>query len=172
MKHWLLLFLLAAVCCVSAACGGAKTGNTGDAKGGAAKGGSGAGGNNAAAAKPLKDDVVFAREAVEGLLGGDVGAAESFDWENLKVPGADAGAAYRQMPDEENRSEFQKGFIEKFSESFKRSGARADDLKNWREQSRASDRTIVAVDTKTGKTMHVFVVRRDGRQLVSEMAID
>lgn len=154
---------------MSAGCG-SKTGNTSDA-GGAAKGGSGAGGNTTAA-KPLKDDVVFAREAVEGLLAGDVGAAESFDWENLKVPGANAGEAYREMPDEENRVEFQKGFIEKFSESFKRSGASTDDLKNWREQSREGENTVVAVDTKTGKTMRVSVVRREGRQFVSELAID
>jgi hypothetical protein len=166
MKRSLLLFLLAAGCCLSSGCRSQDqaTGGAGDARR--------ASGGDTAGAKPAKADVVFAREAVEGLLGGDTGVAGAFDWENLRVPGAaDAGEAYSEMPDEE-RAEFQKGFIEKFSESFKQSGASASDLKNWREQAKEGDRTIVAVDTTTGKTMHVTVVRRDGRQLVSDLSID
>ncbi|HEV2882022.1 MAG TPA: hypothetical protein VGX24_12150 [Pyrinomonadaceae bacterium] len=168
MKRSLLICLLAAGCCLSSGCGGAKN-QGGDSSRAGASGGQ----NNNAATKPAKTDVIFAREAVEGLLGGDVAAADAFDWENLKVPGApDAGEAYKEMPDDENREEFRKGFIEKFSESFKESGASASDLKNWREESREGERTIVAVDTTTGKTMRVSVVRRDGRQLVSELSID
>ena len=168
MKRSLLLFLLAAGCCLSSGCraknqGGGAAGNTGNANGG---------GNNVAA-KPMKDDVVFAREAVEGLLGGDVAVADAFDWENLKVPGAaDAGEAYKEMPDDENREGFRKEFIEEFSGSFKQSGASVSDLKNWREESREGERTIVAVDTTTGKIMRVLIIRREGRQLVSELSID
>ena len=168
MKRSLLLFLLAAGCCLSSGCRtkNAATGATSDA-------GGANGGVNVAGTRPAKADVVFAREAVEGLLGGDAEAvADAFDWENLKVPGADAGEAYREMPDDENRDEFRKGFIEKFSESFEQSGASVNDLKNWREQSKEDGRTVVAVDTTTGKTMRVFVVRRDGRQLVTELSIE
>lgn len=169
MKRSLLICLLAAVCCLSSACGGKKSGGGG----GGGVGANGGSNNNAAAPRPAKPDVDFAREAVEGLLAGDAAVVEDFDWENLKVPGAaDAGEAYREMPDDENREEFQQGFVEKFSESFKQSGASVNDLKNWREQSKEGERTVIAVDTTTGKTMHVFVVRRDGRQLVSELAID
>ncbi|HYG09421.1 MAG TPA: hypothetical protein VD835_05565 [Pyrinomonadaceae bacterium] len=165
MKRSLLLFVLATGCCLSAGCGaknqgGGATGNTASANA------------NTGAATPAKADAVFAREAVEGLLGGDAGVADAFDWENLKVPGADAGEAYREMPDDENREEFQKGFIEKFSESFKQSGASVSDLKNWREESKEDDTTVIAADTTTGKTMRVFVVRREGRQLVSELLIE
>jgi hypothetical protein len=115
---------------------------------------------------------VFARESVEGLLNGDLAVASAFDWENLKVPGADAGSAYSELPDEENRKGFREGFIEKFSESFKASGASVGDLKNWREQGKEGETSVVAVDTKTGKTMRVYVVRRNGRQQVSELAIE
>jgi hypothetical protein len=167
MKRSLLICLLAAGCCLSSGCGGAKNGGGDRGATNAANGGN-------AATRPAKADVDFAKEAVEGLLGGDVAAAtDAFDWENLKVPGAaDAGEAYREMPDDENREEFRKGFIEKFSESFQQSGASVGDLKNWREESRAGERTVVAVDTTTGKTMRVSVVRREGRQLVSELSID
>jgi len=167
MKRSLLLFLLAAGCCLSSACGAKRQGGEG-----ASNAGSRNESGNSGVGRTAKADVVFAREAVEGLLGGDAAVADAFDWENLKVPGADAGEAYREMPDDENREEFRKGFIEKFSESFKQSGASASDLKNWREQSKEGERTTVAVDTTTGKTMHVLVVRRDGRQLVSELSIE
>jgi hypothetical protein len=170
MKRSFLLFCFACICCaVSAGCG-AKNRN-GDQK--SATGGSSAGNNAGTAADaPAKTDAVFAREAVEGLLNGDQSVAGAFDWENLKVPGADAGSAYQELPDDENREGFREGFIRKFSESFKASGASAGDLKNWREQSKEGDATVVAVDTKTGKTMRVYVVRRNGRQQVSELAIE
>jgi hypothetical protein len=169
MKRSLLIFLLAAGCCLSAGCGRAKN-QGGDAAGNA---GSANGGGKNAATKPAQSDVVFAREAVEGLLDGDGAVADAFDWENLKVPGAEAGEAYKEMPDDENREEFRLRFIEKFSESFEQSGASLDDLKNWREERREGERTTtVAVDTTTGKTMRVLVVRRDGRQLVSELSIE
>lgn len=165
MKRSLLLFLLAAGCCLSSACrtksrGGDAANNNANA--------------NAAATttKPAKTDVVFAREAVEGLLNGDTGVADAFDWENLIVPGADAGEAYSEMPDDEEREAFQKGFIEKFSGSFKQSGASVSDLKNWREEAREGERTVIAADTTTGKIMRVSVVRHEGRQLVSELSIE
>lgn len=169
MKRLVLLLWLAAMCGASAGC--AARNENGNSK---AATGAGGAANNASVtpAAPAKTDVVFAREAVEGLLGGDASVADHFDWENLKVPGADAGNAYRELPDDENREGFREGFIEKFSESFKASGASVGDLKNWREQSKQGETTIVAVDTVTGKTMRVFVVRRDGRQQVSELAIE
>lgn len=169
MKRLLLLLWLAAICGAVAGC--AARNENGNNK--AAMGASGASGNApAAAVAPAKTDVVFAREAVEGLLNGDQSVADHFDWENLKVPGADAGSAYRELPDDENREGFRQGFIEKFSESFKASGASVGDLKNWREHSKHGETNVVAVDTKTGKTMRVFVVRRNGRQQVSELVIE
>jgi hypothetical protein len=167
MKRSLLLLWLAVVCCAFSGCAGRnRNGNN------AATGASGAGNNAGTASAPAKADVEFAREAVEGLLNGDAAAADAFDWENLKVPGADVGSEYRELPDEENREGLEQGFIEKFSESFKASGASVGDLKNWREQEKQGETSIIAVDTATGKTMRVFVVRRDGRQQVSELAIE
>lgn len=129
-------------------------------------------GNDSAVARPAMTEVEFARDTVERLLNGDPTVEEAFEWENLKVPGAaDAGEAYSELPDDENRPEFRKGFIEKFSESFKSSGASVADLKNWREQSRNGETIIVAADTTGGKPLFVTVVRRDKRQKISEISI-
>jgi hypothetical protein len=166
MKRSLLLLCLAAICCTIAGC--AAKNQDGNRKATTATTDASGAADNA----PAKTDVAFARETVEGLLNGDTSVAPAFDWENLKVPGADAGSAYREMPDDENREGFRQGFIRKFSESFKASGASVGDLKNWREQGKEGEASVVAVDTKTGKTMHVFIVRRNGRQQVSELAIE
>src|ERR687890_834376 len=101
MKRSLLLFLLG---CLISACGARNQGGntTGNA--------SGANGN-AAATNPAKTDVAFAKEAVEGLLNGDVSAEDAFDWENLKVLGADTRAEYRKLPDDEIRAEARQQFI-------------------------------------------------------------
>jgi len=167
MPCLLLLLLLAIICCTMAGCAARNQNGNNSAATGA-----GGTGTNASSSAPLKADAVFAREAVEGLLGGDESVADAFDWENLKVPGADAGSAYRELPDDENREGFRQGFIKKFSESFKASGATAGDLKNWREQGKQGETTIVAADTVTKKTMRVYVVRRNGRQQISELAIE
>ena len=170
MRRSLLLFLLVAVCCLSAGCGARnRAGDSSNTAG--TNAGANSSNNAATATKPAKDDVAFAKDTVEGLLGGDTSVADAFDWENLKVPGADAGAAYSDLPDDENRVGFQRGCIQKFSESFKATGASVADLTNWREQSKQGETTIVAVDTRTGKTMRVYVVHRDGRQQVSELSI-
>lgn len=169
MKRSLLLLWLAAVCCTMAGC--AARNQNGNQKATTATGANNAA-NNTADNAPAKTDAVFAREAVEGLLNGDTSVAAAFDWENLIVPGADAGSAYSELPDEENREGFRQGFIKKFSESFKASGASVGDLKNWREEGKEGEASVIAVDTKTGKTMHVLVVRRNGRQQVSELAIE
>ena len=169
MKRSLLLLWLAVICCALAGC--AAKDQNGNQKASATTSGSGTT-STAPAAVAAKTDAVFAKEAVEGLLNGDTSVASAFDWENLIVPGADAGSAYRELPDDENREGFREGFIKKFSESFKASGASVGDLKNWREQGKDGEETVVAVDTKTGKTMRVYVVRRNGRQQVSELDVE
>lgn len=172
MKRSLQLLWLSIFCCaILAGCAAKNENSNNKAATANATGASGAA-DNATTSAPAKADAVFAREAVEGLLDGDTTVADSFDWENLKVPGADVGSAYQEMPDDENREGFRQGFIKKFSESYKASGASVSSLKNWREQAKEGDANVVLVDTVTGKTMRVFVVRRNGRQQVSEMAIE
>jgi hypothetical protein len=166
MKRSLLLLWLTFICGTVAGCA------AGNRNGSSASSNANGTSNDATSSAPAKTDVVFAREVVEGLLGGDQSVAESLDWENLKVLGADAGRTYRELPNDENRAEVREGFIEEFSESFKTSGASVGKLKNWREQGKEGDTTVVAVDTGTGKTLHVFVVRRNGRQQVSELRIE
>ena len=168
MKPLLRPALLIVGCLVIVGCGARPSDNTGTT---AAGGNDGRGSVGGSSTQPVRGDDAFAREAVERLLDGDVSAEGAFDWENLKVPGADVGASYREMPDDENRRDFRKEFIEKFSESFKKSGASASDLKNWREQSKNADRSTIVADTPSGKTMVVSVSHANGQQKVSEILV-
>ena len=162
MKRSLLLFLLA---CLISACGarnqnGSATGNASGAN------------SNAAATTPAKTDVAFAKDAVEGLLNGDLSAEGALDWQNLKVLGADTGATYRGLPDDADREEARKDFIEEFSKQFKSTGAKTSGLRNWREQARSGETAIIAVDIESGETMRVFITHKDGQQKVSEISVE
>lgn len=170
MKRMLSLFLLAIGCCSSWACGAGN--QSGNATSKANANGNAAPPATAPATKPAKTDAMFAKDAVEGLLNGDAAAADAFDWENLKIPGANAGEAYRTMPDEENKQAFRKDLIERYSKSFKASGSSVNSLTNWREQSKNGEITTVAADTATGKIMQVTVTHKGGQQKVSEIIVN
>ena len=159
--------LLVVSCFLIAGCGANPSNKTGTPAAGNVNGSSTAGGTT----RPAKSDDAFARDTVVRLLDGDTSVEGAFDWENLKVPGSDVGAPYREMPDDENRQAFRKGFIERFSASFKETGASASDLKNWREQSKKADVTTVVADAPNGKSVVVSVSHTNGQQKVTEIIV-
>ncbi len=121
-------------------------------------------------AGPPKADVDFAKEAFKLLVDGNVAAADMIDWEHLNMAGIDAGANYRAMTTDASREGFRNSFIRSYSESFKTSGASADVLSNWREQSRDSSNTVVAADAPNGNSLLITVSHADGQQKISVLA--
>ena len=85
------------------------------------------------------------------------------------MPGGDVASEYNDLPDEENRAEFRRNFLKGFSTSFKASGASAASASNWREESKGDCGTQVATDSPAGNTLVFTVVRKDGRQKISEL---
>ncbi|HEX7175197.1 MAG TPA: hypothetical protein VF240_07930 [Pyrinomonadaceae bacterium] len=153
-----LLVLLLTVVLHAAACGGRKTGE----------------GTTPAASAPTADapalsDVEFAKDVFRRMAEGDPAVEPMLDWETLRMPGGDVAAEYNEIPGEANRAEFRKNFLKGFSTSFKASGGSAESAKNWREESKDGDRTQVATDSPTGNTLVFTVVRKDGRQKISEL---
>ncbi len=164
MKPTLLPVLALAACLLVAGCGTNSSNNK------TATGVEGKTGGHAAP-PPARADGDFARDAVGRLLDGDVSIEGAYDWENLKVPGGDVGEGYREMPDEDNRQALRKAFIEKFSASFKQSGASAASLTNWREQSKNAEMATVVADAPNGKSIAVSVSHKNGQQKISEIAV-
>jgi hypothetical protein len=73
---------------------------------------------------PPKNDIEFAKETFQLLEEGDEAAAEMLDWEHLKLAGmADVGAMYQKIEGEEARARFRKGFLNGYSNAFKKAAA-------------------------------------------------
>ena len=147
--------------CLSASCRGGGTANTQPAP-------AASGAATPAATAAAVTDVEFVKDAFRRMAEGDPAAEAMLDWETLNMPGGDVAAEYNETPEGE-RAEFRTRFLKGFSESFKASGASVENAANWREEARAPDHTQVAADTPTGNTLVFTVVRRDGRQKISEL---
>ena len=153
--------LLLAVCLQAAACGGRKAGE-----------GTAAGPTPAATTVPgvpALSDVEFARDVFRRMAEGDPAVEPMLDWETLRMPGGDVASEYNEIADEENRAEFRREFLKGFATSFKASGGSAESATNWREESKGQGGTQVATDSPTGNTLVFTVVRKDGRQKISEL---
>ena len=154
------LLALLSIACLQAACGGRRSGE-----------GTTAAPTPAAATAadvPALSDVEFAKDVFRRMAEGDPAVEPMLDWETLSMPGGDVGAEYNDIPDEENRAEFRRNFLKGFSTSFKASGGSAASASNWREESKADEGTQVATDSPVGNTLVFTVVRKDGRQKISE----
>lgn len=156
-----LLVLLLIACLQPAACGGRKTGEGTTARPTPA--------GTTAPNAPALSDVEFAKDVFRRMAEGDPAVEPMLDWETLRMPGGDVASEYNEIPDEENRAEFRREFIKGFATSFKAAGGDAGSATNWREESKDDGGTQVATDSPTGNTLVFTVVRKDGRQKLSEL---
>lgn len=91
-------------------------------------------------------DVYFARSVLYGLAKGNLGVARQIDWPNFKALGEDVGRIYNKMPNEQEKKDFQAGFVRNFSRGFQASQAKLNAYANWRVDSRETGAVVVAVD--------------------------
>ena len=93
------------------------------------------------------NDVEFCRRTFRGLAEGRPGVHRRIEWERLKALGVDVGATYAKLPNEQERMQYRKAFIERFSEGFRRTGGKPEAFVGWRAQGRTDDgRVVVAAD--------------------------
>jgi hypothetical protein len=119
---------------------------------------------------PPLNDVEFAKEVFRLMAEGDETVMDMVDWEHLKMLGIDVGAMYPKSGDEA-RDRFARGFLKGYSNSFKSKGGSADNVSNWREQSRDASNTIVTADNAGGQHLAMTVTHIDGQQKVSTLEL-
>jgi hypothetical protein len=90
--------------------------------------------------------------------------AGDIDWDNFKVSAQDVGSKYKSFHDEANHQAFRKAFISSFSKSFKRTGARAESLKNWKVKAKDGDQTVVSGETLAKSHLLITVSKRGGNK--------
>ena len=77
-------------------------------------------------------DVRLCRRVFAGLVHGDAKVRAAIDWERLKALDVDVGAAYAQLPDAQEKRNYQDAFIRSFAEGFRQGGATLRAFTNWR----------------------------------------
>lgn len=108
------------------------------------------------------------RSIFSGLASARYRVEKYIDWEGLKALGADVGASYKNLPNEEARTNYKKAFIRSFSNGFKRSGSRLGFFAHGRVYSKDNEKTVIAYDyLRYNKTL-LFTLSKSGkRKLIS-----
>jgi hypothetical protein len=117
-----------------------------------------------------KADVRFAKTLFLSMLNGT--AAESaIDWEVFHTDEEDVGAAYKALPNEEEKASFRKSFLIGFAASTPNLKANLAGVTSWRVKSATPSETTVAVDVKWG-VISLTVSKRDGNQKLSAIRVE
>lgn len=64
------------------------------------------------------EDVAFARKTITSLANGRYAARGMIDWTLLNCQGTDIGAQYKALPDDAQRLDYERAFIDNFRMSF------------------------------------------------------
>lgn len=122
--------------------------------------------------KATVSDLDFARTAFKALAHGDTAARNLVDWDNFQAMGQNMGAVYKSLPDDKQRAAFRSSLVTSFSASFKKSGASAETLSNWRVKSAgkgATADTVIAADSPNKATLLLTVSKRNGSQKLAAL---
>ena len=110
-------------------------------------------------------DVNFARRVFVDLTRGRHSVQSRVDWQNLQAVGVDVGKDYSSLPNDKERADYQRAFIDNFALSFRRTGGSLKLLTNWRIYDDQDDLVIVAVDIKgRDKTMFFTFSKKGGEK--------
>ncbi len=108
------------------------------------------------------------RSIFSGLASARYGVEKYIDWEGLRALGVDVSAVYKNLPDEEAKSNYKKAFIRNFSDGFKRSGSRLGFFAHWRIYAKDNEKTVIACDySRYNKTLLLTLSKSGKRKLVS-----
>jgi hypothetical protein len=113
-------------------------------------------------------DYTLAKNTFEGLTHGDTSVAKNIDWEMLKTPEGDFGAAYMQIPTETEKQTKQKTFILDFASNYQKAGAAV--YSNWKVSYHDEFKTEVTADAGTARLVLV-VTTRDGKDRLSQITV-
>ena len=106
-------------------------------------------------------EVRLCRRVFAGLVNGHEAVRAAIDWERLKALDVDVGAAYAQLPDEQEQRNYQDAFVRSFAEGFRQGGATLRAFTNWR---LGEDGTVSADYPAKQKTLR-FRLSVSGKQV-------
>ncbi len=109
------------------------------------------------------DDVSFARQLMNGLIAGRYAVRSMIDWPNFRFFEQEVGKQYSQFQKSDERTDFERAFIESFSKSYQAQGAKRDAFFNWQlAKSDDPKKSVVVANCHDKDTIFAFVIAKDG----------
>ncbi len=123
-----------------------------------------------------QSDEAFVRTAMEGLIKGEYSVRTRFDWPVLKFAGKDIGLEYSKYKSDKDREDYERAFINNFSSSYRKAGAKTSTFFNWRpfENAKLTRPNIRAVAANYRNEKYVFLfflLEENMQRKISEVAI-
>jgi len=113
-------------------------------------------------------DVNLCRYVFNSLLTSKPAAEKYIDWEHLQAVGADIGATYRALPNDQEKTNYRMVFFRTFPKGFEKFHGQPKAFRNWRNLGVKDGKTIVAVDYLAyNKTLLFFLSKLHGTKIVS-----
>ena len=108
--------------------------------------------------RTMTDDVTFCRRLLARLAFGDASAAGQIRWDRFQALDLDVGAVYRGLPNDTERRDYRRAFIQQFAQGFRAAGATPESFEGWRIEPEAGGLRWVAVRAPaTGQTLRFGV---------------
>lgn len=122
----------------------------------------------------VEDDVSFARKVMAGLVAGHYSVRGSIDWASLKVMDKDVGAEYNSLPNEQEKVDYQRAFIDNFKKGFQEQRATFKSFNQWRLFSdKDPNIKVVAAGCRDRHKVFLFSIRhaRNAMRLITIQAV-
>ena len=117
-------------------------------------------------ARIVQSDVAFCREVFRGLVEGKPSVQRRIDWEHLSALNVNVGATYTRLPNDQERADYRRTFIEHFSKGFRQVGGTTAGFRHWRVLARKDQKVVVAADYEAKqKTLLMSVPASGTRKL-------
>lgn len=121
-----------------------------------------------------QDDVQFTRRLMDSLIKGRYSVRTMIDWPSLLVmEDRNVGAEYRALPDDKERTIYERAFIEAFKVAFREKGGRFKAFFDWRVFSaKHPGVTIVAANCYDKRTLFLFGIKHEkGQRKLAEIKV-
>ncbi len=118
------------------------------------------------------DDMRFARRVMSLLVKGVYSAADMIDWPSFKALERGIGPEFQRLPNDAEKANYQKAFIEGFRLAFQDKGCRMSNFKNWQlyREAGADDISIVSTSTVDKSFALLFFIKHEkGRRKLTEI---
>ena len=121
-----------------------------------------------------EDDVSFASKVMARLVAGRYSVRGLIDWASLKAMDKDVGAEYNSLPNDQEKVDYQRAFIDNFKKGFQDQHATFNSFNHWRLFSdKDQNIKVVAAGCQDRHKVFLFSIRhvKNAKRLIAIQAL-